>query len=209
MAKTLAQRISAAIPHAGEVIVGTVTSGNPLVVSARGGPINGAGRLLGAGVNVGDPVALIRQDATWLVLGKTVSAAGSGLGITNIFMSACNLAISLTAVEQDVSGTSITFTTQAPSATILAVWFADFESLGANTTSGEVRLSVDGVTALAPVATTRATVATDRHTAGQMDMFTVNAGSHTLLLRTVRVSGTDGTLRINQNNTTLTVVVLQ
>lgn len=71
---TFPQRIAAAMPADNEQVVGIVASLNPLTVNVRGGIVVNPGTLGSYVPGVGDTVQMLRQDATWLVLG----ASGSG-----------------------------------------------------------------------------------------------------------------------------------
>lgn len=124
---TFPEAITDRMPSDNDLVIGTIASGNPLIVTAAGGPVEGVGRLSQAGFNVGDPVALIRQEGTWLALGKMVGATQTGFGLTDLQMSTSNAVLGLTAVEQDVPNTTINFTTTAPAAKIVAVWFGDYD----------------------------------------------------------------------------------
>lgn len=75
---TFPQRISAAMPADNEQVVGIVASLNPLTVNVRGGTVVNPGTLGSYVPGVGDTVQMLRQDATWLVLG----ASGSGADAT-------------------------------------------------------------------------------------------------------------------------------
>lgn len=62
------------MPPDDELVAGVVTSISPLQVSVRGAVIE-PGTLGSYIPNVGDPVQMLRQDATWLALGSSVSGA--------------------------------------------------------------------------------------------------------------------------------------
>ena len=115
---TFPEEVKNILPPDDELVMGTVVSGNPLIVSARGAQLK-PGRLSTTGLTTGDTVALIRQDATWLALGKMITGAVTGLGLTSLQMSQLTPAVlGLVAAEADVPGTTITFTTTAPNAIV-------------------------------------------------------------------------------------------
>jgi hypothetical protein len=206
---TFPEAIVSQMPPDDELVIGTVTSGNPLTVNVRGGSVQ-PGRLSTTGLTVGDPVALIRQDATWLALGKMIAGTATGLSLTSLQMSTQGPgALGLVAAEADVPGTTITFTTTAPNALVFAIWFGDYEAIAANTATGVTMLRLDGVTLSSPAATWRVDAINSRGTTGNADLRTVTPGSHTALLRANRSGGADGTLRLNQLHTTLTLAVFE
>lgn len=208
MTDQVAEAVEEVMPPDDELVFGTVISGNPLLVRTRGGDVP-AGRLNGTPVNTGDPVAMIRQDATWLMLGATLASGAAGFGISAVRNAAQGPGVlNLTAVEQDVPGTSITFTTSAATATVVAVWVADYEVLVAAAATGVTMLRMDGVTG-SKAATFEATVAGERGTTAQFEVLTVAPGSHTAILRANRAGGADGQLRTNPVHTSLLLLVLQ
>ena len=81
-----AAAIGAVLPPDNELVVGTVTSVTPFIVTSRGGPINNPGVLGSYRPGLGDPVQMLRQDGTWLVMGASASAvdAAAGLGSYNL-----------------------------------------------------------------------------------------------------------------------------
>jgi hypothetical protein len=208
MTNTVAGAVEEVMPPDDELVFGTVLSGNPLTVRTRGGDVP-AGRLNGTAADAGDPVAMIRQDATWLMLGSTLAAGAPGFGITFVQRVAQDPGVlNLTAAEQDVPGTTVTFTTSAAVATVVAVWFADYQVLVAATATGVTMLRLDGVTD-PTAATWRDSTAANRGTTGQANVLTVGPGTHTAVLRANRAGGADGQLRLNPLHTSLLLVVLQ
>jgi hypothetical protein len=209
MSGTLADAVEDALPSDNELVIGVVTSGNPLTVTVRGGTPEGVGRLSTTGLAAGDNVALIREGATWLSLGKMIAGTATGLGLTGLSASAASSTLALTAVEQDIPGTTITFTTSSPSASVVAWWHADFETLVAATAVGTAMLRVDGVTAASPAAIYKQLTATERLVVGQATLLQVAPGTHTAVLRANRVGGADGQLRTNAGHTTLLLAVFE
>lgn len=76
---TFPQRISAAMPADNEQVVGQVTALTPLTVAVRGGTVINPGTIGSYVPGVGDTVQMLRQDATWLILGASASGADATL----------------------------------------------------------------------------------------------------------------------------------
>lgn len=205
----MAGAVDDVLPPDNELVMGVVTSGNPLAVSVRGGNPAGVGRLSTTGLTAGDNVALIREGGTWLALGKMISGSAGGLGLTSLNMSAASAVLPLTGVEQDIPGTTINFTTTSATASLVAVWFADYEVLVAATAVGTTMLRVDGVTMASPAAIFKQLTATERLVIGQADLLQLPPGPHTAVLRANRVGGADGQLRTNAAHTTLLLAVFE
>jgi len=75
---SLPQKIAQAMPSDNGLVIGTIATLNPLTVNVRGGIVNNPGLLDDSRpipLQVGDTVALLRQDQTWLMLGAV--SAGS------------------------------------------------------------------------------------------------------------------------------------
>lgn len=206
---TFPEKISEAMPTDNELVIGTVTGINPLTISARGGPIEGVGRVSTTGLAQGDPVALLREGATWLAFGKVVSTETTGLGLTTLRWVQSTAILNLTAVEQDVAGTTVSFATSAPAANVVAVFVGDFETIAAATATGVLSLRVDGVTMPTPMSIYKDATSGNRNTCAQVVMFTVSPGSHTAVLRGNRVGGADGQVRLNNAHTTLFMAVFE
>lgn len=205
---TFPEMIADAMPPDNEMVIGTVVSGNPLTVNVRGATQT-PGRLSTTGLVTGDTVALIREGATWLALGKMISGSSGGLGLTSLHMSAATANLALTAAEQDVPGTTINFTTTSAQAFLVAWWFADYEVIAASTSIGSTKIRVDGTTNTANSANCRQTAVGDRATTAQADLQVLAPGSHTAVLRANRILGADGQLRVNLGHTTLTLAVFE
>jgi hypothetical protein len=69
---TLPEAITDALPPDDNLRMGVVATVHPLTVNVQGTPVP-AGALSSYTPIVGDPVALFRQDSTWLCLGRTTS----------------------------------------------------------------------------------------------------------------------------------------
>lgn len=63
------------MPADNELVVGVVATLNPLTVNVRGGTVVNAGTVGSYVPGVGDTVQMMRQDATWLILGASASGA--------------------------------------------------------------------------------------------------------------------------------------
>lgn len=61
------------LPANNNIRVGVVTATSPLEVSLNGGRVMTPGRLASYTPGVGDIVAMVRQDSTWLVLGEIMA----------------------------------------------------------------------------------------------------------------------------------------
>lgn len=76
---SLPRRIAEAMPPDNELVVGVVASVSPLVINVRGGTVLNPGTVGSYVPAVGDPVQMIRQDATWLILGASASSDDASL----------------------------------------------------------------------------------------------------------------------------------
>lgn len=199
-----AKAIMEAMPSNNEMRISTITSISPLQISVQGGEVT-AGKLASYAPIIGDTVAVLRQDATWLILGSTNTALRTGFAYP-LFAQASAL-LGLTAAVQDVAGTTVTFTTGSPAALYIS-WTGDFESLGTTATLGVLAVSVDGTTLSSPIATfNNAGITGNRASPGNQIWTSVDVGSHTIVLRGSRATGADGMLRLNALHTTLSVAV--
>lgn len=105
---TFPEAITEVMPSDNEMVTGVVTAINPLTVNVRGALIT-PGTLASYIPSVGDPVQLLRQDATWLVLGASVSgddATNAAAGFTANTVTASTTS----ATYVNVTGASFTFT---------------------------------------------------------------------------------------------------
>jgi hypothetical protein len=208
---TFPSAITDAMPSDNELRIATVLTVAPLTVSVEGSPVP-AGRLASYAPTVNDTVGVLRQDATWLCLGKILGDV-AGVAVQQIFGPAEQTANqNLNTAAATLPGTTINFTTYAPNQTLIAWWNADIESIGVTPTVGVVRLLVDGVVVGggSPAAVfNQANVAIGlRMTVGASMPWTVaTAGAHAVALQGVRGAGADGQLRANAVNTALTIMV--
>lgn len=76
--------ISASMPPDDRLRIGVVTSTDPLIVDVQGALIQ-PGHLGTYAPAIGEPVALLRQDQSWLALGNTTGSTGPGIGTGVIF----------------------------------------------------------------------------------------------------------------------------
>jgi hypothetical protein len=205
---TMPDAITEALPPDDRMRIGTVASVDPLTVNVQGTLVP-VGRLGTYGPVVGEPTALLRQDQTWLALGSTVGSGGSGRGIALVEYVAATGNLNLNAGAATVPGTTINFTVPSPNSILMAWWIADIEVLGTTATTGEVRLSVDGLPVNPQVIITQTGAAIGfRATLAQQTVRAIAAGAHTISLNGIRVSGVDNQLRANATHTTLTIMVL-
>lgn len=70
-------------PPDNELVLGTVASLVPFVVNTRNGPVNNPGVLGSYRPGLGDPVQMMRQNGTWLVMGSSASAVNAAAGIAS------------------------------------------------------------------------------------------------------------------------------
>lgn len=110
MAGSFSQAITEAMPPDDGGRVGTVLSVNPLVVSVQGAEIPLAGQLPGS-LAVGDPVALLRQDQSWLAMGAVQppgAPADRNISTDTVLLAGSDSTTSATFVP--VAGTTTSFT---------------------------------------------------------------------------------------------------
>lgn len=81
---SLPASIAASMPSDNEMVIGTVTSVNPLTVAVRGGTVYAPGLLNSYIPNLNEVVVLMREGATWLVLGASTSATAGAVPIINV-----------------------------------------------------------------------------------------------------------------------------
>ena len=74
---TLATATAAAIGPSGGLRIGVIsaTTGGRIVVDIAGAAVTTAGRLASYQPAKGDTVAILRQESTWLILGRIVTGA--------------------------------------------------------------------------------------------------------------------------------------
>jgi hypothetical protein len=129
------------------VRVGTVQTNNPLTVALQGGAVLNPGRISGvAATGVGQPVALLRQDGSWLCLGGLIP----GLDSTRIGLGTTAGVLGQTGAEAALAASSYTVqpTCLAPPRTIMrAKLFMPMFINNATNSVHVVRLRVGAVSA--------------------------------------------------------------
>lgn len=197
------------LPSDNELVIGVVTSGNPLTVNVRGEGVN-PGRLSTGEFMTGGTVALIREKGTWLALGQILSGNGiGGLGITQIGTAECTSSLGLTAADQPVPGMTVSVVTTNPNAFLFCFWTTEFNTIAANTSTSNCQLYLDGIAQNNQAATQRADAANQRGTFGTFNIFPAGApGTHTIVAQG-RTSGGAGLVNINNSNTNMIVVVYE
>lgn len=76
---TFPDAITEALPPDDRMRIGIVTQSAPLAVDVQGASVMAPGVLNFAHFSVGDTVALLRQDQSWLVLGSIAPSSSSGI----------------------------------------------------------------------------------------------------------------------------------
>lgn len=80
MSDSISQAVSDTLPPDDELVSATVAAVNPLTLNIRGALVSESLGVLGSYVPVlGDVVSVLRQDATWLVLGSTQPGTDASL----------------------------------------------------------------------------------------------------------------------------------
>lgn len=203
-----AASIQAVMPSDNELRFGIVATVSPLYVNFSGQP-TACGKLASYVPVVGDNVAVLRQDATWLVLGSSELNVGKQLS-QSLYVQASAL-LALTNVTTDIPGMSITFNVNSPAAWAAVQWTGDFESIGTTSTVGVASLWLDGVAISgAPQALFgNGGINGTRGTVGNQYMLSLAGGTRTLTLRGSRATGADGMLRLNAQHSTMLVQVYE
>jgi len=135
----------AAMPPDDGIRVGIVAGINPLRVTLQGAPVTLLGRLSGTSLSVGDSVAMIRQDGSWLVLGTVVqgdSAAPTDRNIVNGTTSALTWGPISSATFADVAGASVSFVRQRPNSRLRFSLLVSARQTGGATVVGAYALRV-------------------------------------------------------------------
>jgi hypothetical protein len=82
MSDSISQAVSDTLPPDDELVSATVAAVNPLTLNIRGALVSESLGVLGSYVPVlGDVVSVLRQDATWLVLGSTQPGTDATLSL--------------------------------------------------------------------------------------------------------------------------------
>lgn len=201
---TMAEAVDGTLPPDNELVTGVVTAVNPLAVLVRGATVTRSLGVLGSYVPaIGDNVQIMRQDATWLILGVGAPAT-------------------------DASGTLVNYNNNTAAATTVLATFTNINPVRFNWTKrlATTRVRVDlAVSCFTSAVTTKTRFGIDfinvnvvppspRVTMAEMlinpanthttiaahDVFSgFAAGTYTVQLLWLRVSGA-GTLTINADD---------
>ena len=190
--------------------IGAVTEANPLTVDVQGGQFF-PGKLSSYVPTIGDPVALLQQDQTWLALGSVLSGGATGLTISQVAIGRSSVNVNLTGAFQTITGTERNVTTTNPNALVVCVWSGDFEAIGTTATTGFTGVLINGATQTeAALYNSGGTQSGGRSTVSQVAIYTVTVpGTQSVYLRAARTGGADGNLRLNAIHTALLTVVLE
>lgn len=178
----LSTRIASVVGQPASVRVGTVASVNPTVVTVQGAVMNAVGLLGNYAPQLGDPVILLGQSSqagsdptSWVALGVP-----STVGFRPLF-SVSDTTFSMGA-ESGVPGTTISFTTTAPTTLLEVWWTADCNVVGATITTAVIRPIIDGIiqNQIQAIVEMPVAAATGRWTIGNQGNYTVGPGSHTI-----------------------------
>jgi len=206
MSETLAASIKNAQPSDNELRFGTISNVSPITVLIQGQPVF-AGRL-GSYIPVaGDTVAVLRQDATWLVLGSTSTTDKQ---VSTILAAQSSAILQLTTTVTDVPSCTVTLVPVTNSAVAAVQWTGDFESTGTTATTGVCAVWLNGVMVGSPQAIfNNMGINGARATVGNQMLLPLGTGTQTITLRGNRASGADLMLRLNSLHTNLLVTVYE
>lgn len=197
------QQITSSMPSDNELILGTVTSINPLIVAVRGGVVNRPGVLGSYIPGVGDPVQMMRQNATWLILGPSASSGDASNTISG-YNNNTSAATTVSAAYTNINPAFASFTKRFASTSVrVDLSASSFITVAANTkprfgfdfinNSGGASSRFDIMEMLINPLSTHTSFSASAKLAG------VVAGSYTVQLIWLRVSG-GGTLNINSDD---------
>lgn len=203
-----AAAIQQVMPSDNDLRMGIVSSISPLKVDFQGQDII-CGKLASYVPVVGDTVAVMRQDATWLALGTTSQTVGKQLSQDYYVQSTAILP--LTTTITDVPNCTVSFSIGSGNATIVVQWTCDFESTGTTSTVGVSSLWLDGTQISGAPQALYGTGGVNgvRGTVGNQYLFSPLTGNHTLTLRAARATGADSMLRINSVHTSLLIQIYE
>lgn len=210
--------IADALPSDNEMRTGVVTAINPLTVALEGGTVVSPGRLGMYGPNLGDNVMLLRQDATWLVMGDVLGNASTvpGAGITDMRQAIATGGLNATVTATVLPGASLTFTTQRPGARYHAFYTVDWSQIGATATTAVGEIFLNGTAAVvgAPQnifqGTTTVAPTGLRFPGAQNFMGTLGvAATYSLDLRIRRIGGADNMVTANASHSSLSLYVYE
>lgn len=200
---SLPQSIIGVLPSDNELVLGIVASINPLVVNVRGGTVNEPGTLGSYLPGVGDSVQMLRQDATWLILGASGSSADATDSIAS-FGANTPAATTAGAGYSNVTGARLDFVKRFESTRVrVDAAVGSFVTTNPNTKprfgfdfinmSGGASVRVDMMEQTINPVSTHTTIA------GHALFSGIGAGTYDVQLLWLRVSGT-GTLNINADD---------
>lgn len=199
---TFPEAITDRMPPDDELVAGVVTGIGPLQVSVRGATIEPG--TLGSYIPVvGDPVQLIRQDATWLVLGSSAS----GVDATNSVVSFADNTIATSTASGtyvNVTGAVVTFLKRSTGSRVRVDGdISAFISVAANTKPryGLDFISLDGLPSVRVdlMEMLINPLATHTMVSGSALFSGIAAGNWTVQLLWLRAAGA-GTLNINADD---------
>lgn len=209
---TFPQQIVNSLPPDNEMVTGTVTSTAPLIVSVRGGTVLNPGTLGSYLPVAGDVVQLMRQGATWLILGNNATSTDATNTIA-AYSDNSITAATTSATYVNVTGAFLSFTKRfANSRVRVDMDVSCFISAVANTRpmfgldfinlSGSPNTRVNVVTMLINPLSTHTVLA-----AGNL-FSSISAGQYTVQLLWQRAAGT-GQLNIAATDDWLSFVVTE
>lgn len=198
---SLPQSIINAMPSDNELVIGTVQTVNPLTVAVRGGAVVMPGVVGSYIAAVGDTVQLIRQNATWLIIGA-VASGDDATNTINGFNNNTAAATTTNPAYTNVNPVRFTFTKRFPGSRVRV----DLDvSCFTSAVTTKPRFGVDFINV--PLGSPRRDLtemlintANEHTTLGCHTTFSgFLAGEYTVQLIWLRVSGA-GTLTINSDD---------
>lgn len=203
MTQPFPQKIADAMPPDNELVVGTVTSVVPLTVAVRGGTVINPGTVGSYIPAVGDPVQMMRQDATWLIMGSSASSLDASLTMNN-YNDDTAAATTTLVTYTNINPVRFPFVKRFASTQVRVDLHASCFTTAVTT---KVQYGIDFInTAVIPPSPRRDLTAMLINTANEHTMIGCNAlfagfaaGAYTVQLIWLRVSGA-GTLTINADD---------
>lgn len=204
MTAILADAVDDALPPDNELVTGVVTAVNPVTVAVRGASISDSLGVLGSYIPaIGDNVQLLRQDATWLVLGAGAGNTDASATVAN-YNDNTAAATTAAAAYSNVNPVRFTWVKRFPTTRVKVELSASCFSSAIATTP---RFGVDFInTAVVPPSPRVDMVQMQLNPANThtplvaQDVFSgIAAGTYTVQLIWLRVAGA-GTLTINADD---------
>jgi NAD(P)H-hydrate repair Nnr-like enzyme with NAD(P)H-hydrate epimerase domain len=199
----MAEAVAGAVPSDNELVSAVVASVNPLAVNVRGALVTRSLGVLGSYVPaVGDNVQVMRQDASWLILGVGNNGVDGTLTLANYNSTAA--ATTILAAFSNVNPARFTWTKRFASTKARVDLAVSCFSTAVTT---KPRFGVDFINASPSSPSPRVNMAemlinaaNDHTTIAAHDAFSgFAAGTYTVQLLWLRVSGA-GTLTINADD---------